>query len=720
VFTTQDGLSGNDVRSVCTAPNGALWAATGGGLSHYGQGAWTLEGKAKLRSVASDQQGRAWFGGQGAGQAQLRRDRYDPPRDIVGLGLDWQDPNTLRFATDGTLWVVCERGLTWVKPDRLAHTPDGNWAPDSASSEPAFGRYRVGEELPKLFPLGLVEDREGSMWMGSLAHGLVHLARGRVETFTQWDGLPANYSVPVYLDRAGALWIVGEGRLTRRWEGEFQNLTVKDGLPQDVLLDLIEDDLGNFWLSGKRGIHRLAQQDVEAFFAGRSSRVQSLTLGPRHGLLTPECSSLHYPTMAKTPDGHIWVATRNGLATFDPQRVRLDTQPLPALIERLRVNHRDVPLPNPAGTIPRVPAPPVAARAETANLRPTRAVRSPEPSRQADRGATTLRLPPGSGERLEAHYTAISLVAADRVKFRHRLDGYDADWSPETDLRLAFYTNLRPGAYQFRVQAANAHGVWNEQAAALSFVIQPYFWQTTPFYVALAIGLAAVGAGWHWRRLAGQRRLQELKHRQALMDERTRIAADLHDELGAALTQISILSEVAKGRADDAGQTRSSLQRISDSARDVTARISDLVWATNPHHDTLDNLVAYLREHAASQIENAPFQARLEFAGQVPELRVSATFRRNLLLVLKEALHNVIKHAAARTVTVQLEVVGSNLMLRIGDDGRGFEPSARRPAGNGLGNIEKRIAALGGQSHLRSAPGAGTVLEVHVPLPRAR
>jgi signal transduction histidine kinase/ligand-binding sensor domain-containing protein len=700
VFTTQDGLSGNDVRSVSATADGGLWVATADGLSRWRRSEWTHHGKGKVRSVASDREGMPFLGAQGFGNLQLRRDIEDPFRNTVLLGLDWEDPNSLRFASDGTLWVVCERGLTWLKPERLVQNSEGNWVPDSASREPVFGRYAIGKELPKMFPLGLVEDGDGSMWLGSLANGLFHVTQGRLENFSEKDGLPGNNCVPVYRDDSAALWIVSEGALSRRAGGRFQTIGAKEGLPKDVLLDLIEDNLGNFWISGKRGIHRVARKELEEFFAGQSSRVHSLSLGARDGLLTPECSSLHYPTMAKTPDGHIWVATRNGLATFDPRRVQLDTQPLPAVIEQLVANRTEFPLNG--WVMPTFPS---------AKLAGWKTGVTAESKREKP-----IRLPPGSGERLEFHFTAISLVAADRVKFRHRLDGYDSEWSPETDLRLAFYTNLKPGAYQFRVKAASAHGIWSEDEAKLSFVILPYLWQTRAFALAIAVAVLALAAALHWRRLTAQRRLQEVKHQQALATEKARIAADMHDELGATLTQITILGEVAKSQTGDPTQTRTTLDRISEAAREVTTRMSELVWATNPYNDTLDNLVAALREYAASQLESFTVESCLEFPESVPECRVSATFRRNLLLVLKEALHNIVKHSQATRVTVQLEIGERELHLAIADDGLGFDPSCPRGRGNGLGNMERRIRDLGGRFELSSQAGEGVRVDCRIPI----
>ncbi len=691
VFTAEDGLPANDVRSVSATPQGDVWVATADGLGHSRNGPWENHGTGKLRALACDQQGEPWFGLQEFGPVALRRGGLGPAGTAVNLGLTWQDPNSVRFARDGTLWVACERGLTWIKPERLKLAGGTDWVPDPASAEPAWGRYAVGKELPHMFPLGLVEDEDGSMWMGSRADGLFHIAGGRVEGFNRLDGLPGNDCVPVYRDETGALWVVAENSLVRRSGEVFQSVSEAGGLPKDVFLDLIEDDQGSFWISGKRGIHRVARGDLEALFAGRINRAQSLTLGARDGLLTPECSSRHYPTMAKTPDGKIWVATRNGLAVFDPRQVRLDTQPLVAVIEQLVVNRKELPLPH----LLQNPSPPASTR------------------------QTPLRLPPGSGERLEFHYTAVSLVAADRVRFQHRLDGYDTEWSPETDLRLAFFTNLRPAPYRFRVRASNAHGVPNDQETTLSFVILPFFWQTGAFRISGTVALLGLAALLHGRRLHRLRWQEAVRHEQALAAEKARIAADMHDELGAVLTQITILGEVAKSQAPKNTPTRPILDRISEAAREVTARMSDLVWATNPRNDTLDNLVACLREHAASQLETAFTQPCLRFPAAVPDAKVSATFRRNVLLVLKEALHNSVKHSHARSVTVELEVGHHTLCLRIKDDGIGFKASQSHPRGhgNGLGNMERRIRDLGGQFSLHTAPGAGVQIDCRVPLP---
>jgi signal transduction histidine kinase/ligand-binding sensor domain-containing protein len=684
-FTMQDGLIGNDVRSLSQGPNGEIWATTDLGLFRYQNGEWEAQGdsRAPLRSVNVDESGHPWFSRAEFGSTALRRDRFTSEGNHVFPGLDWQDPNTLRFLRDASLWVVCERGVTWIKPQRLVQNHELDWIPLSGV-EPAYGRIPVESLAPGIVPLGLVEDSAGFLWVGSKENGVFRVNRnGKIEKFGEKNAVPGKKTVPVLCDKGGALWITSDIGVTRQKNGVFQTIRETNGLPRDNFLDMIEDDLGNLWITGKRGIHRLKRADAERFFSGETNRVFALSLGLRDGLLTPECSSLHYPTMSKSQDGHIWVATRNGVATFDPARVSLNTQPVPAFIGQLIVRGREALSSNP----------------------------SAEP--------LPIRLPSGSGERLEFHFGAVSFSAPDKLQFSYRLDGYDSDWSQSSDGRVAFYTNLRPGQYRFRVKAANAYGIWNEHDTSLAFSIAPFFWQTSVFQFGLVMGLIGIVALLHVQRLNTARSRQEFQHQKALINEKTRIAADMHDELGATLTQIAILGEIAKTQIDNPSQTKSTLERISEAARAVTSGMSELVWATNPRNDSLDNLVAYLREQAASQLADKGVKGNIDFPAEVPVVQVSATFRRNLLLVVREMVHNILKHSDATNVTITLRATINSLTLTLKDNGKGFDMvSSRR--GNGIGNMQKRIEDLNGQLVLRSEIGQGVTAQINLPLLAAR
>ena len=682
VFTTRDGLSGNDIRSVLATREGTLLAGGPAGLDQYKDGRWTRRGTqaalpaAAVLSIAQTAGGTLWFTRGHAGPDALSALDQDVPVELSLNGLTWHHPGRLVHSPEGRLWVGCGHGLTWIE------APGQPVAADAAAwrSQIRHGRLSVGEDVPDTVFLKLLPDRDGSLWVGTLGHGLLRIRDREVERFTVADGLPADICVPAHLDEAGDLWVTAKGAVARRRQDRFEVITQQEGIPNDYLLDLIEDGAGHYWLPGWRGIHRLVRHELESFFEGRIRRVQSLNLGMRDGLLTPECTSLHYPITARTPDDRLWVATRSGVASFDPRQVGGDADPLPAYIEQVVVNHE-------ALAIPAV-------------------------------GSSTgpLKLPPGSGRRLELHFTAISLVAADRVRFQHRLEGYDDGWSPESDLRLAFYTNLRPGHYRFQVRASNAQGVWNPAATELAFVIAPHLWQRRSVQVTAGLAVVLVALLLHRQRVAVLRHLQALEHQQQLASERARIAADMHDDLGAALTQIAILGEVGRRQLPDPVQTGSLLARISQSSRDVAERISDLVWATNPRHDRLDNLAGYVREQAARLLEGTVTRATLRFPERLPEDQVSATFRRNVLLVVKEAVHNALKHAAPQHVMVEFAVERGQLHLRIEDDGRGFAGVPSPPRGNGLVNMPRRIHDLGGSFEMDSAPGRGTRIHCSIPL----
>jgi signal transduction histidine kinase len=245
-------------------------------------------------------------------------------------------------------------------------------------------------------------------------------------------------------------------------------------------------------------------------------------------------------------------------------------------------------------------------------------------------------------------------------------------------------------------------------------------WETTVFYVCLTMVITGIVLALHRQRVRALRRIQELSHKEELTAEKTRIAADMHDELGVALTRIVTLGEAAKGQAVNGLQNRATIDRITQAARDVTSRMSELIWVINPRHDTLDNLAVYLREQAAKQFEGLAIEAHFDMEPIPADCQISATFRRNVMLVVTEALHNLVKHSRATEMRLRLAVESSELTINIEDNGRGFEVEARTGSGNGLGNMQRRMADLGGSSEIQSAIGQGTRIQIRAPLPAAK
>jgi signal transduction histidine kinase/streptogramin lyase len=674
------------VASVAAGPDGSVWAATREGLFRGDGDVWRRLDGGKHRSVAVTPGGVGVSGLLYAGPntVLIHRASGQPAADF--LAYPFASPNTLWTDSSGSVWVCCERGVTRIDAQWLASQTQGRGLPEDASN---FRCWTRKDGLPDATPMGVLHDREGSLWVGSHGGGLVRLRGDLVERFGKTNGLASSDCAPRHQDGAGSLWIVGDAGITRYRDGQFCLVSEEHGLPENTISDLLEDDAGWFWLAGRKGIHGVERRALDAVCAGLTNHLSVVTLGLGDGMRTPECSSEALPAMARTPDGRVWVATPRGLASFDPREVRRLHDPPAVVIEQIVINR------NPQW-------PPAAVWSGS--------------TRSGGAPGTGLALPAGSGRQVEVRYAAIAPSHPQRVLFRHRLEGYDGEWSAETDLRQAVYANLKPGRYMFRVKACNHQGTWTEDDAALAFSIAPYYWQTPWFVGGLGLAVAAILLALHRTRVRGLRQLQELRHRQQFADERARIAADMHDDLGSALTQIAIMGEVAGTGLRDQDPARTALQQISQSARDVTSRMSEIVWATNPRNDTLDNLVAHLREYAARHFEPTPGRGRLDFPDAVPGAHVSATFRRNLLLILKESLNNASKHAAATCVEVRLRIGEGRLQLTVADNGRGFVGSPRA-GGMGLPGMRKRAAALDGSLAIRSEAGQGTSIHLDVPVP---
>jgi signal transduction histidine kinase len=335
-----------------------------------------------------------------------------------------------------------------------------------------------------------------------------------------------------------------------------------------------------------------------------------------------------------------------------------------------------------------------------------------------------LVVPPGR-RRLEFQYTALSFKSPDRILFRYRLSNMDEDWIEAGTQRTVNYSALPPGQYKFQVLACNSDGVWNETGATLALVLQPYFYQTGWFAFALT-GATLGGLAIAVRRHTAHKyraRLQRLEQQHAIEQDRARIAKDIHDDLGAELTQITLLSELAKQEPPD--QTESNLKRISDSARRLTRSMDEIVWAVDPQHDTLAGFVDYASVYAEDFLRTAGILCRIDVPLDLPPLTMDAEVRYNLFLALKETLNNIVKHARATKVRFTLQLGLNRITLIVHDDGRGLQSprdstdDTRLSTGHGIANLEQRLASIGGTYRINSDPEQGTRVELSALVPGA-
>jgi hypothetical protein len=407
------------------------------------------------------------------------------------------------------------------------------------------------------------------------------------------------------------------------------------------------------------------------------------------------------PACLKARDGTLWFGTTKGAAYLNPKELAGNLRAPPVIIEEVRIDDdvvEEYPLVPGAESVPTSASPTGDPPSQIA----------PPGSPSPDHGPRITVRP--HQRRLEFRYTGLSLAAPTKVQFRYRMEGFDPGWVYPGTARAVSYTRLPPGHYRFHVNACNDSGVWGEAQASLAVAVLPAFHQTWWFRLLV---LAAVAGGvscgtfvvLHLR-VARLRQLARL---------RGRIAGDLHDEIGSNLGGIVLLSELTRQTPALPSEAQASLTEIHATAQRTAAAMRDIVWFLNPDFDTLTDMVARMREFARTLLIG------VEHEFVAPELasahRLPLEFRRNVFFAYKEILHNSVKHAGAKRVTIRLEVSDHHLIVQVADDGRGFD-TRHASGGHGLRSLHQRASDLEGLVTIASQAGQGTTVTFTAPLPR--
>jgi len=475
------------------------------------------------------------------------------------------------------------------------------------------------------------------------------------------------------------LWIgysgAGAGRLRA---GHFALIGTEQGL-HDGYICALAGEGGALWFASDHGIFQVWQRDLDAVAEGRAERVLSLVYGRDQALPNLQANYGYAPGAARSRDGRLWFPMSTGVAVAHPDRVQNNGVPPPVLIERVAVDGR------------------------TLDLRLAQA---------------TLTLPPGH-RRLELEFTALSFVAPESTRLRHRLEGWDEDWQETGPQRRVSYSRLPEGDYLFRVTACNDAGVWSEPGAALAFRVQPFLWQTWWFKVLAGltlVGLAAAGVRERERRK--HRREMERLERQNLMErERARVAQDLHDDLGAGLTEIGLLGSLAQRHNVLPERPQQHLQQITAKASEMVTSLDEIVWAINPRHDSVVSLSHYFCEYAQHFLELTQIRCRMEVAKDLPACPLNSEQRHSLFLAFKEALTNVARHSRASEAWIRIAAQDRTLLVAVEDNGQGMTPPPPPGAGgDGLANMSRRLEQIGGRCEIQSGPERGTSVRFVLPL----
>lgn len=670
-YGREDGLPSDDVRGVVEDRDGELVAITGGAhrsLALYDGARFTdvtppafaaILATSRDGQIAAQSADGDWWFTTWEGVLRLRAHRA---RDLAGGTPVAIYAESQGFSPPHMLQLLRARdGGFW-----LSSTGD---APGAALHvDPAMPRAEQPAELRELAPAqSFAEDRAGHLWASLLqGEGVFHRRGTTLRRFRPGEDLPAGTTSGVFVDSRDRVWIgTGGAGILRLDDAESEpprlvRFSTADGLASDRVLCFTEDRRGRIYAGNDNGVDRLTADD---------GRIENFT--DAEGFVGANVRGC-----MRDSRGRLWFTTPNGLTRFDP-----DGEAEPRAPETwLGAVHV-------AGVVQSGPV------LGGATLGP-------------------LRLGPSPGT-VQFDFLGIAPEGRGTVKFEYRLEPIDRAWSGPTAEHSVLYGALAPGAYRFLVRAIGGEGLASPTPAAVELEILAPLWRR-PWFVAL-VAFAVLALAYAAMRL----RMRQLL---ALERVRTRIAADLHDEMGSTLSTISILSEVGRRRlSEDPQQAAAPLAQIGDSARELMEATSDIVWALDARRDDLDSVLARLRRFAGDLLEPRGIAAAFVVPARPAEIPLSAEQKRELYLFCKEALHNVAKHARARNVRVEVAVEGRRMVAAVIDDGVGFDRAAlaaspSREGGHGLPSLELRARRMGGRLRVDSAPGRGTrmVLELEL------
>jgi ligand-binding sensor domain-containing protein/signal transduction histidine kinase len=652
-LTKQDGLNGNNVVSVLEDRTGAMWFGTwDGGVTRLKENQFTVITSTngltsdRVLSLHESRAGGLYVGTDLPGEINLLSRRL--VNDLPPVSFFNAPIRVIHEDDTGTLWAGTGKGLYAIRGQQF----------NTYTTTNGLAGSNVTAICPAGTQLWIGTDGGLSRWTGA---GFVNL--------TTRDGLSHNYVNAIYEDAAHALWVGTKGGGVNRIQaGKITSYTTREGLFNDDVYEILEDDSGHLWMSCRRGIFRVNRSQFEALDRGEITQLNCTAFGREDGLATVQCNGVAKPAGWKSQDGRLWFPTIRGVVAV-ASGIKINERPPPVVIEEIVVDGRALAPVQPPGD-----------------------------------GPPVLRVPPGRG-RLEIHYTALSLRAADKNHFKHRLTGVDDEWVDAGHQRVAYYNAVRPGRYQFQVIASNNDGVWNDAGAKLTLLVAPHFWQTWWFravLIAAPIGLVML---FYQARAARRRGLENL---------RTQIAADLHDDVGSRLTKVAMMTELADRETPPGDPGKPHLQNIARSVRDITRAMDEIVWTINPQNDTLENLANYIFHYAQEYFQDTGVRCRLNFPPDLSRQRISTRERHHLFMAVKEALNNVLKHAAATEVRIGLLLTDKHLLIEITDNGRGLAGGRPDPTGAGLANMQARLAEISGEFQWHAEP-AGTTITLRLP-----
>ena len=692
-FSVRQGLSTPSTMTALVARDGSVWTSTADGLNRWKNGEISIY--------------RASAPSRPAGLANSE-EVHRSVREIVDRGLADNQVGSLFEDDAGRIWVSAFHGISRFENGRFLHlgAPPGGWVNGITGDGGGgvwiayqdLGLYHfVGDRLQEHFPWTRLEhgvasamlpDRSKGLWLGFFKGGVVYFQGGEIRaSYSKKDGLGTGRVMGLQLDTDGVLWAATESGLSRISDGRILTLTAANGLPCDGIHWTVEDDAHFFWLYTACGLIRVARKELDQWASHPNRTIETTVFDASDGIRMKAVLTGYTPRVSQAADRKIWFAHLDGISVIDPHHLPFNNLQSPVRVEQV-IADRKVYKPNSPG------------------------------------GSATLRLPPlpALTRDLEIDYTALCLLAPEKVRFKYRLEGYDDDWQLAGNRRQAFYASLPPRMYRFRVIACNNSGVWNQGGATLEFSIDPAYYQTNLFRLASAAAIVVLFWGLYRLRMLQIAR-EFHANLEGRVDERLRVARELHYTLLQSFQGLMFSFQAARnllpGRTEDAMRTLDAAIHKGDEAiaegRDAIQglRVNPALESNLEHQLTAAG--KELARSSSAEGEPPAFQVTVEGARQP----LSPLLQDEVYRIAREILRNAFHHAQARRIEAEIAYDRQFFRLRIRDNGKGIDPKileqGTRQGHWGLPGVRERAKRIGARLKLWSEPGAGTEVDLTVP-----
>jgi signal transduction histidine kinase/ligand-binding sensor domain-containing protein len=696
IFNEKNGLSGDLVRALLQDREGNIWVGTQAGLTRLTEAtiisAPTRTGTTSesISMLVADSDGTVWANAPD-GLVQFKGNVRTVHRQAAGANLT--HITALHSDGRGSIWVATGDGhvvrrthgifsrVTWPSHPRAritAITTDragAVWLFDGEQFFVLAGTNRISAVVvPAEFRNNLLRfayaDSAGRMWIGIDGGKIALYEGGTFRVYDHRDGIPEGNLSGIHEDRRRRIWISGDNGLSTFEKQRFVTLNTANGLPRDRDFSIMEDETGHLWVGASSGVLRIAREELDRALADRQYQLRYRFYDASDGLRgTPTRRGT--PNAAIARDGKLWFVTSSGISVLNSRRVTNDERAPVPHIEQITINGRR--------TAP----------------------------------ANGLVLPPGVSS-LQIDYSALELTAPSKLRFRHTLDGIDANWVDNGDSRQASYAHLPAGRYTFRISAtAIGNDNWSEQPALWTFAVQPMWYQTTLFYIGVVL-MAAAGVWASWRLRVRQIR----SHFAAVLAERARVGREIHDTLlqslvGTALEIDNLSTELNKPRK----AIKEELDRIRRQVDHYIGEAQQFIWDLRSPDLEESDLAATLRERL--ERITAASNLAFHFVTVGTPRRLPAHVQRQVVRIAQEAVVNAVRHAAASELRVELSYLDEAVHVRVVDNGRGFDLDAKQPSGKshwGLSIMRERAEQIGGTFSISSGPDGGTAIHLRAPL----